>query len=169
MKTAEFCENRLTNKRDNTTVARTKAESQKRVKETPKARIKYTKRIKNTAAVVSWVPKQQHVSSSHKDKHKNGNESNIITVSSDENEDDSDIITVSSDKSKNESYIIIVSSDESENEASNSIITVSSEDESDVIISKEKSENKKLYSNCKQRRRKRGISVSSDDSKKKKL
>ncbi len=70
MKTAEFCENRLTNKRDNTTVARTKAESQKRVKETPKARIKYTKRIKNTAAVVSWVPKQQHVSSSHKDKHK---------------------------------------------------------------------------------------------------
>ena len=57
MKTVEFGENRLTNKRDNTAVARTKAESQKRVKEyekeTQKARIKYTKRIKNTAAVVS--------------------------------------------------------------------------------------------------------------------
>ena len=130
MKTAEFGQNSITN---NTTDEKTKteAESQKRAKETQKARLKYTKRMKNAATVVSWVLKQRNVLVSHENEHEN----DIITVSSDESEDESEdansIITVSSDKSvlashenKHENVILTVSSDESEDESedANSII-----------------------------------------------
>ena len=111
MKTVEFGQNSITN---NTTAEKTKteAESQKRAKEIQKARLKYTKRIKNAATVVSWVLKQRNVLVSHENEHEN----DIITVSSDESEDESEdvnsIITVSSDESEDVNSIITVSSDE---------------------------------------------------------